>query len=208
MQWLPQNDLLGHPNIRAFITHCGGSSSLETAFHGIPIIGFPLGLDQQANAKLLKHRQLGIIMDIRNFEVSELIQAIELVTNQGSVYSKSAKRMSAILKGMPEAGKAASFWIDHVIQHGGGHLRSAAYDLQWYQYLSLDVIAFLSSAFLVSVFGIKMCCQCICKRICTQKVKKDWNTTANENEQNIVLLLAYFFQCFHFHKQLSYNGIF
>ena len=173
MHWLPQNDLLGHPNIRAFITHCGGSSSLETAFHGIPVIGFPLGFDQKGNAELLKYRQLGIIMDIRKFEVSELIEAIELVTNQGSVYSKSAKRMSAILKGMPEAGKTASFWIDHVLQHGGGHLRSAAFDLQWYEYLSLDVIAFLSGALLMSVISIKMCCQCICKRICTRKAKKD-----------------------------------
>jgi glucuronosyltransferase len=38
----------------------------------------------------------------------------------------------------------AIFWTEYVIRHGGAtHMRSAALDLAWYQYLLLDVIAFL-----------------------------------------------------------------
>ena len=173
VQWLPQNDLLGHPNIRAFITHCGGSSTLETVYHTIPVIAFPLGIDQYKNAQLLKHRQFGIVLDIANFEASELIEAIHLVTMQGNNYAKSASRVSAIVKGMPNGGKTTSFCIDHVIQHGGDHLCSAAYDLSFYQYWSLDVIAFLLSVILVSFLGIKMCCRGIYRCVCKRKTKHD-----------------------------------
>jgi glucuronosyltransferase len=38
----------------------------------------------------------------------------------------------------------AIFWTEYVIRHGGArHMRSAALDLAWYQYLLIDVIAFI-----------------------------------------------------------------
>jgi glucuronosyltransferase len=38
----------------------------------------------------------------------------------------------------------AIFWTEYVIRHGGApHMRSAALELSWYQYLLLDVIAVL-----------------------------------------------------------------
>lgn len=38
----------------------------------------------------------------------------------------------------------AIFWTEYVIRHGGTpHMRSAALDLAWYQYLLIDVIAFV-----------------------------------------------------------------
>lgn len=38
----------------------------------------------------------------------------------------------------------AIFWTEYVVRHGGApHMRSAALDLAWYQYLLLDVITFV-----------------------------------------------------------------
>jgi len=43
----------------------------------------------------------------------------------------------------------AIFWTEYVIRHGGAsHMRSAALNLTWYQYLLLDVIVVLF------VFGV------------------------------------------------------
>jgi glucuronosyltransferase len=55
------------------------------------------------------------------------------------------KKMSAISKDEPESPiNRAVWWTEYVIRHNGAkHLRSAALDLAWYQYLLLDVVAFL-----------------------------------------------------------------
>jgi UDP:flavonoid glycosyltransferase YjiC (YdhE family) len=39
VDWMPQNDLLGHVGIRAFVTHGGRNSLEEAAFHGVPLVG-------------------------------------------------------------------------------------------------------------------------------------------------------------------------
>ena len=55
------------------------------------------------------------------------------------------KKMSAISKDEPQSSlDRAVWWTEYVIRHNGAkHLRSAAVDLAWYQYLLLDVAAFL-----------------------------------------------------------------
>jgi len=44
--WAPQNDVLGLPSLKAFITHAGSNSIHEAAYHGKPVICIPLLADQ------------------------------------------------------------------------------------------------------------------------------------------------------------------
>ncbi|EGD73904.1 hypothetical protein PTSG_05600 [Salpingoeca rosetta] len=46
VDWVEQNNVLGHPNVRAFVAHGGANGILEAAYHGVPLIGFPLFADQ------------------------------------------------------------------------------------------------------------------------------------------------------------------
>jgi glucuronosyltransferase len=55
------------------------------------------------------------------------------------------KKLSAISKDEPQSSlNRVVWWTEYVIRHNGAkHLRSAALNLPWYQYLLLDVAVFL-----------------------------------------------------------------
>ena len=48
--WAPQNDVLGHPAVKAFVTQAGINSLYEAAYHAVPIVAVPLIADQDENA--------------------------------------------------------------------------------------------------------------------------------------------------------------
>nr|KYP42144.1 Anthocyanidin 3-O-glucosyltransferase 5 [Cajanus cajan] len=51
--WAPQMDILKHPSIGAFVSHCGWNSVIESVSCGVPIIGWPLYAEQMMNATML-----------------------------------------------------------------------------------------------------------------------------------------------------------
>jgi UDP:flavonoid glycosyltransferase YjiC (YdhE family) len=171
LPWLPQNDLLGHPNAKALVTHCGINSIVEALYHGVPIIGLPLGVDQITNGKLMASRGYGIVLSFSEFGPDELLAALVQVTQKDSNYQSAIKKASAIFKDLPDAGKTASFWISHVIKHGRDHLRSHAFELWWYEYYSLDVMAIWCLLFYVCFKVIKLLCGMLCCR--KRKIKQE-----------------------------------
>lgn len=64
--WLPQSDILGHPNVKAFISHGGLLGSTEAIYYGIPIIGVPFFGDQNLNVKRASQAGWAIKLDYDN----------------------------------------------------------------------------------------------------------------------------------------------
>nr|GMD63114.1 crocetin glucosyltransferase, chloroplastic-like [Ipomoea batatas] len=54
VRWCTQVEVLQHPAIGCFLTHCGWNSTIESLVLGMPIVAFPLWSDQICNAKLIQ----------------------------------------------------------------------------------------------------------------------------------------------------------
>ena len=152
MKWLPQNDLLGHPKVRLFITHCGNAGQHEALYHGVPMLGIPIHSDQAHNAVRLIRYKYGLVINIENATNSSISnQLSELLNNP--VYKANAQKASAIMKDdvmLPV--QRAAYWIEHVTRFGSDHLRSPGLKLSWYQFWMLDTLSLLFIIFVVIIY--------------------------------------------------------
>ena len=82
MDWLRQNDLLAHKDIKAFVSHVGHNSLYESAYHGVPIVAFPLYVDQQSNAKKAEHVGIALAVDYKSTDAQQLVETIERVIGE------------------------------------------------------------------------------------------------------------------------------
>ncbi|GMH02839.1 hypothetical protein Nepgr_004678 [Nepenthes gracilis] len=53
VQYSPQEQVLAHPAVACFVTHCGWNSSMEALTSGMPVVAFPQWGDQVTDAKFL-----------------------------------------------------------------------------------------------------------------------------------------------------------
>ncbi|CAA7036708.1 unnamed protein product [Microthlaspi erraticum] len=54
VKWAPQKEVLAHPAVGAFWSHCGWNSTLESLGEGVPMICRPFSTDQKVNARYLE----------------------------------------------------------------------------------------------------------------------------------------------------------
>lgn len=74
--WLPQSEILAHPNVKVFITHGGLLGTTEAIYHGVPIIGMPFFGDQKRNIKTAVQAGWGLQLDYSNITEDSLRWAL------------------------------------------------------------------------------------------------------------------------------------
>lgn len=70
--------VLGHPRVRAFVSHCGANSVHEAIFHGVPVVAVPFFDDQRYNGPRLV--QLGLAAASLSKEHMTEAQAVAAVS--------------------------------------------------------------------------------------------------------------------------------
>ncbi|XP_010630050.1 UDP-glucuronosyltransferase 2B13-like [Fukomys damarensis] len=172
-KWLPQNDLLGHPKTRAFVTHGGANGVYEAIYHGIPMVGIPLFGEQHDNIAYMTDKGAAVNVNFLTISSTELLNALKMVLNSPS-YKENAMWLSTIHHDQPmKPLDRAAFWIEFVMRHKGAkHLRPLAQNLTWYQYHSLDVIGFLLAGVVTITLLVIKCCFIISQKFLKMKRKK------------------------------------
>uniref|UniRef100_A0A8C4QFP6 UDP-glucuronosyltransferase n=1 Tax=Eptatretus burgeri TaxID=7764 RepID=A0A8C4QFP6_EPTBU len=141
VEWVPQNDLLGHPNARAFISHGGLNGIYEAVYHSVPVVGLPIFGDHYDTMTRVHAKGMGIKLDWRRLTEQKLSHTIITVASD-SRYKEKAVQLSRIYRDQEHPVKRAVHWIEYVLRHDGApHLRPRVYDLSFYTYFFLDLLA-------------------------------------------------------------------
>ncbi|XP_035386227.1 2-hydroxyacylsphingosine 1-beta-galactosyltransferase [Electrophorus electricus] len=155
VEWMPQNDLLGHRNTRAFLSHGGLNSIYEAMYHGVPVVGVPLFGDHYDTMTRVQAKGMGIMLEWKRMTEEDLHSAmVSIITDHR--YRESAHRLSVIHKDQPgHPVTRAVYWIDYILRHHGAeHLRAAVYSIPTYQYFLLDVVMLTGAALLLTCYCV------------------------------------------------------
>ena len=80
-KWLPQTDVLAHPKIKAFISHCGLGGVTEARYNGVPIVGMPMFAEQPENAANVVNEGWGLRVDVTTLTEASLKETLHEILN-------------------------------------------------------------------------------------------------------------------------------
>lgn len=137
--WFPQNDALGHPKVRLFVSHCGKNGFFEALYHGVPILCTPFHSHTVGTGTRVNEFGVGHMLDFLAVSADKISSTINsMLADKG--LSKRMKMASYLFKNRPETPcERAAMAIERVIKYGGVHLRPRSIDLNFFQHAGLDV---------------------------------------------------------------------
>ncbi|XP_046857920.1 UDP-glucuronosyltransferase 1A7-like [Xenia sp. Carnegie-2017] len=168
VDWIPQNDILGHVSTKVHVTHLGLNSFLESVYHGVPIVGIPFLFDQPRQAAIVQLKGLGKILDRHTMTPEDLTATVnEVLSNKK--YEENVKRVSKLMKDRKQSPvEEGADWIEYALRHDGAkHLVSDALYLPEYKLYSVDIFLFMFSVFVLIFFALLMICCVIYRSIKT-----------------------------------------
>ncbi|XP_051858762.1 UDP-glucosyltransferase 2-like isoform X1 [Drosophila albomicans] len=177
-KWLPQDDILAHPNITLFITHAGKGGITEAQYHGKPMLALPIFGDQPSNALRMVKDGFGLSLSLLTLEEQPFKESLtELLENPQ--YTHKVKTFSALYRDRPmSARESVLYWSEYVMRHHGApHLQSPLMQMNFIASNNLDVFALLVTVLIVFIYISKFVLTVVIKKLKgkpknTDKLKK------------------------------------
>lgn len=84
-QWLPQQEILAHQNLKVFVTHGGLFSVMEALYTDTVMVGIPLATDQFANLARASKNNIAKQLDWNTLTSASLAKAIKSALHDHSM---------------------------------------------------------------------------------------------------------------------------
>merc|ERR1719347_187801 len=118
-KWLPQQDLLAHPNLKVFVTHGGLLSLQEALYHQTPLVGIPLGNDQKPNLLRANKKGYAIMLDWVSISSDQFLAAINKAMYDEEIKLNMKKMHDLFVDARDPPLERAMWWVEYAIRHEG-----------------------------------------------------------------------------------------
>ncbi|XP_054793820.1 UDP-glycosyltransferase 87A1-like [Prosopis cineraria] len=123
--WCDQLKVLCHVSIAGFWSHCGWNSTLEACFAGVPILGFPIFLDQFSNCrhvaeewkngwKVGGERSENFVTKGEILKVLKMVMEVE--SEEGKKIREKAKELKALFRGAISKGGSSDMNMEAFVK--------------------------------------------------------------------------------------------
>ncbi|KAH8378425.1 hypothetical protein KR093_011326 [Drosophila rubida] len=168
--WLPQDDVLGHPKIKLFITHAGKGGVAESQYHAVPMLALPVFADQPGNADKIVQSGYGLRLDLLTLKSTEFKTAIQELLQNPS-YANKLQKFSKLYRDRPmTARELVVYWTNYVLRHhGAAHMQSPLVQMSVIESNNLDLYVLLTAVLgIVLAVNIALV-KCIYRKCCGGK---------------------------------------
>ncbi|XP_068150980.1 UDP-glycosyltransferase UGT5-like [Drosophila tropicalis] len=172
-KWLPQDDILAHPNIKLFITHAGRGGIAEASYHGKPMLALPMFGDQQGNAGSMVKQGFGLSLKLLELDEKTFHNTITEIL-QNPQYKENVENFSKLYRDRPlTARQSVLYWTEYVLRYQGAkHLQSPLVHMDFIAANNLDVYGILGISVVFVIYLIYLFTNIFCRKMKSiEKVK-------------------------------------